>query len=136
MLYLGTGPLTDVGITPFHQYPNGNPPPENATFKYGLLPSTNFNHTANTTAVAAVTAWHFAQAWFSAFPEYKTSDSRVSIWGNSYAGFWVPATAAYTVVQNAKIASGKIDGVVINVDTIGLLNGCIDLLYQAEAYVH
>lgn len=98
------------------------------------MPSTNFNHTANTTAIAAITAWHFSQAWFSAFPEYKTSDSRISFWGNSYGGFWVPATAAYTVKQNARIASGEISGLTIDVDTIGILNGCIDMLYQTQWY--
>lgn len=46
----------------------------------------------------------------------------------------MPASAAYTKKQNAKIQSGEISGTVIDVDSIGLLNGAIDMLYQAEYY--
>jgi carboxypeptidase C (cathepsin A) len=94
-------------------------PAENTTFLYGTLPSQNVLHTANTTDVAAVTLWHFQQAWFSSFPEWKTCDKSVSYWGNSYGGMWCPASAAYTMRQNEKIRAGEIDGLVLEVNTIG-----------------
>ena len=78
LLYLGE-PEGATGITAFEEF-GGDVPSENTTFKYGVFPSQNPLHTANTTAVAAVTFWHFAQAWFSEFPEWKTCDKRVSIW--------------------------------------------------------
>lgn len=134
LLWYGNGPEGYIGITPFHAYPDGVPPVENSTFKHAILPSLNLNHTANTTGTAAITYWHFSQAWFGSFPEYRTSDSRVSLWGNSYAGYWIPASAAYTQKQNAKIQSGEVSGIVIDVDAIGILNGCIDMLYEVEYY--
>ena len=72
-------PATETGITPFDKY-DGKIPPQNTTLLYGVFPSQNPQHTANTTGTAAVTLWHFAQAWFSDFPEWKTTNKRVSIW--------------------------------------------------------
>lgn len=123
-----------TGIVPFEAYGN-NMPAQNMTFLYGTLPSQSPEHTANTTGVAAVTFWHFAQIWFSEFPEYTTSSSRVSIWGNSYAGYWITASAAYIKKQNQKIQDEDITGTVINLDTIGFTNGCVDQRYQAESYI-
>lgn len=54
--------------------------------------------------------------------------------GNSYGGYWVPATAAYIKKQNQKIKSGDISGTIIDINNIGITNGCIDSLYQAEWY--
>lgn len=54
--------------------------------------------------------------------------------GNSYGGFWVPATAAYIQKQNSKIKSGALTGTTIHLDAIGLTNACIDYLYEAEWY--
>ena len=38
------------------------------------------------------------------------------------------------VAQNSKISRGAINGKVINIDTVGWTNGCVDLLYQGEGY--
>jgi hypothetical protein len=69
---------TYTGNTPFDQY--DVVPPENTTFKYGILPSSNPLHTANSTTIASRTMWHFSQAWFGHFPKWRTSDNRVSLW--------------------------------------------------------
>ncbi|KAK3681532.1 hypothetical protein LTR37_020858 [Vermiconidia calcicola] len=132
LLFTGV-PESSPGIVPLEAY-GVDIPAENTTFLYGTFPSQNLNHTANTTAVAAVTLWHFAQAWFGDFPEWKTSDDRISIWGNSYGGHWVPASGAYIQKQNEKIQNGDISGVTINLDAIGITNGDIDMLYEVEMY--
>jgi carboxypeptidase D len=77
-MYLADDP-TFTGNTPFEAY-KGQVPAENTTFKYGVLPSNDPLHTANTTGLAARTMWHFSQAWFTDFPEWKTSNKRVSLW--------------------------------------------------------
>lgn len=77
LLFAGSFPET--GTKAFEDY-DDKIPADNTTFLYGVFPSQNPLHTANTTGVVAVTLWHFAQAWISDFSEYKTCDSRVTIW--------------------------------------------------------
>lgn len=49
-----------------------------------------------------------------------------------------PAFAAYFKEQNEKISNGQItdksDQFIINLDTLGIINGCTDLLTQVESY--
>ena len=133
LLFLGE-PLSETGITPISEY-NGTVPASNTTFLYGILPSQNPNHTANTSALAARTLWHFAQVWFEEFPEYRTYDKRISIWGNSYGGYWTTSTAAYFQKQNVRIANGELKGShILQLDTLGMTNGCVDGLYQSYWY--
>jgi hypothetical protein len=79
LLFIGV-PETSTGIVPMEGY-KGNVPPENSTFKYGVFPSQDFNKTANTTGIAAVTLWHFSQVWFQNFPHWTTANKQVGIWG-------------------------------------------------------
>ncbi|OAA70447.1 Peptidase S10, serine carboxypeptidase [Cordyceps fumosorosea ARSEF 2679] len=132
MMFLGN-PVTETGITPMEAY-GGSVPPGNTTFLHGTFSEQSPDKTINSTLSAAKTLWHFTQIWFPHFPEYKTSDKRVSIWGNSYAGFYVPTTATYTVQQNSKIRQGARNGTIIPIDTVGWTNGCVDMLYQGEWY--
>lgn len=113
---------TQTGIKAFSDY-DGDVPPPNSTFLHGIFPSQNPLHTANTTEVAAITVGKFAQIWFSEFPEYCTDNKLVSLWGNSWGGYWVTGTAAYIQKQNEKIKSGDISGKIIHLDTIGMTNG-------------
>lgn len=123
-----------TGITPLEDY-GGQVPAENQTFLYGTFPSQLPERTATSSAIAARILWHFSQAWFGSFPEYQTQDKRVSLWGNSYGGYFVPTSAEYFQRQNARIRSGELPGgYVLDVDTIGWTNGCTDMLYQAESY--
>lgn len=126
--------LTSGLITPMEQY-NGRVPAENQTFLYGTFPDQGLERTAPNSAVAARVLWRFSQAWFSSFPEYETQDKRVSLWGNSYGGYFVPTSAEYFERQNSRIRNGELPGGhVLDVDTIGWTNGCADVLYQAEWY--
>ncbi|KAK6438255.1 hypothetical protein LTR95_005548 [Oleoguttula sp. CCFEE 5521] len=121
------------GILPFDAY-NGSVPAENTTFLYGTLPIQDPTKTANNSVIAAHTLWHFAQLWFTEFPEYKTRNDRVSLAGNSYGGYWVSTSAAYFQRQNNRIKSGEISGKGLHLDSAVITNVCIDLLYQTEWY--
>lgn len=129
-LFLGN-PVTETGITPIAAY-GGTVPAENTTFLHGVFSEQNPNKTVNSTLAAAKTLWRFSQVWFPHFPKYNTKDNRVSIWGNSYGGFYVPTTATYALQQNTRIRQGTLNGTIIPIDTVGWTNGCVDMLYQGE----
>ncbi|EAW12632.1 putative carboxypeptidase S1 [Aspergillus clavatus NRRL 1] len=117
----------------------GPVPQQNSTFYVGTFPSLERSHAANTTANAARALWHFAQTWFAEFPAYKPHDDRVSIWTESYGGRYGPAVTAFFQEQNEKIAAGTLAGASgdyqqIHLDTLGIINGCVDLLTQAPFY--
>ncbi|KAK5688402.1 hypothetical protein LTS10_000380 [Elasticomyces elasticus] len=135
MLFLGGAAINDTGIVPSELY-DGKVPDANSTFLHGVLPSQDPSKTANTTVLASRTLWSFSQAFFARFPEYKTHNKNIIIWGNSYAGYFIPTTAAYFMSQNAKIRSGALKGdyIELPVDTIGFTNGCIDFPYQAAGW--
>ncbi|KAM3425486.1 Carboxypeptidase S1-like protein B [Cercospora zeina] len=107
---------------------------EDVTNLLGTFSSQFALRTANSTAAAARTLWHFSQAWFSSFPGYTTTDKRISILGNSYGGYYVPHSAAYFQKQNERIRSGELQAQVLPINSIGWTNGCTDMLYQAEWY--
>jgi carboxypeptidase C (cathepsin A) len=67
---------------------------------------------------------------------YKTLDHRFSMWGQSYGGHYAPIYADYFEQQNDKIANGNITGnaVQLHVDTVGLINACIDIDVQIGYY--
>ncbi|KAG9690797.1 alpha/beta-hydrolase, partial [Aureobasidium melanogenum] len=122
-------------ITPVDAY-DGEVPAENATFKYGLWADQDPNRTANTTENAMKPLWHFLQEMLTlafSFPEYKTRDQRVNIWGNSYGGFWTTGLTSYILDQNARIRNNTIPGRIINVNTLGMTNGCVDAHITAES---
>jgi carboxypeptidase C (cathepsin A) len=78
---------------------------------------------------------HFILNW-SRFPLYKSIDNRFSIWGQSYGGHYVPIYADYFQQQTDKIAngSGGANDVELHVDTVGLINACIDIDIQMIKY--
>ncbi|KAF7175275.1 hypothetical protein CNMCM7691_007315 [Aspergillus felis] len=118
-------------------FPEGKVPEQNNTLYVGTFPSMNRTTTANTTENAARSLWHFAQTWFSEFPEYKPHDDRVSIWTESYGGRYGPSSTAFFQEQNGKIERGMLPDEYhyIHLDTLGIINGCVDLLTQAPFYL-
>lgn len=119
-------------------FADGDIPEQNNMFYVGTFSSQDEKSTANTTMNAARSLWHFSQVWFQEFPEYKPEDDRISIWTESYGGKYGPAFAAFFQEQNQKIKDGTItadaEPFVINLDTLGIINGCIDPVYQALSY--
>jgi carboxypeptidase C (cathepsin A) len=113
-------------------------PSQNDTFLVGTVSSNNANNTAKGTASAARAMWHFAQAFFQEFPVYTPKDNRVSIWTESYGGKYGPAFTSFFQQQNERIRNGSIaeynNRFIINLDTLGIINGCIDDYVQALSY--
>ncbi|THW91666.1 putative DNA polymerase zeta catalytic subunit [Aureobasidium pullulans] len=120
-------------VTPMDAY-DGDVPPENSTFKYGVWADQSRRHTASTTMDAARPVWHFLQSWFENFPEYRTSDRRVNLWGNSYGGFWVTGFTSHILAQNTLVKNGTLSGRVIPINTIGITNGCVDAFTTVQSY--
>ncbi|KAF3771034.1 carboxypeptidase S1 [Cryphonectria parasitica EP155] len=116
---------------------DGEVPEQNATFYVGTFPSQNLTQTPNSTEHAAVALWHFAQTWFEEFPEYKPHDEKISLWTESYGGHYGPSFMNFFRKQNEKISRGEISGPgthYLHLDTLGIVNGCIDVEVQDETY--
>ena len=114
-------------------------PPTNNSFSVGTFPSQEPGNSANDTQNSARALWHFAQTWFQEFPGYKPNNDAISIFAESYGGRYGPAITAFFEEQNQKIANQSIHEnggtYVIHLDTLGIVNGCIDLLTQEFAYL-
>ncbi|KAF2667173.1 putative serine carboxypeptidase [Microthyrium microscopicum] len=106
--------------------------------KPGTFPSNKATLTSNSTSNAAKALWHFTQTFFTEFPDYKPNDNRISIWTESYGGKYGPATAAFFQEQNLKINNGTLKNTnntyVIHLDTLGIINGCVDSLTMELSY--
>lgn len=70
------------------------------------------------------------------FPGYKSPDNHFNIWAQSYGGHYGPIFADYFEEQNDKIADGSLTGsaIPLHVDTVGLVNACIDIDVQIDFY--
>ncbi|KAF7556320.1 hypothetical protein G7Z17_g1569 [Cylindrodendrum hubeiense] len=110
--------------------PNGTPL-GNPTKIPGNFSSQNVESTANTTENAARHFWNFLQVWSQDFSRRNSSDGSISIWTESYGGRYGPSFAAFIQQQNARIQDGSLpDANVLNLTTLGIINGCVDLLVQ------
>ena len=114
-------------------------PEQNATFLVGTYPSQDSNNTSLGSENAAFALWHFAQSWFQEFPQYSPNDSRISIATESYGGRYGPAFAAFFEEQNMRIENGTwndADGenYILHLDTLMIINGCIDRPLQYFSY--
>lgn len=113
-------------------------PKTNDTFYVGTFPSQDQGNTANDTRNAARALWHFAQTWFQEFPDYKPNNDAISIFTESYGGRYGPAFSSFFEEQNEKIANKSInatgDTYIIHLDTLGIINGCVDYLTQELSY--
>lgn len=66
---------------------------------------------------------------------YRSPKDELSIWGESYAGHYVPGIAAFIERQNDRIAADDLQGAaMIEIDTVGILNGGIDFEVTAASY--
>ncbi|OTB09998.1 hypothetical protein K445DRAFT_310263 [Daldinia sp. EC12] len=97
----------------------------------GVFGSQNTQSTANTTEIAAIHFWNFLQAWTGNFSEYDTRDNSISIWTESYGGRYGPSFSTFIQEQNSRIRDGSLtDAEILNLTTLGIINGCVDLLIQ------
>ncbi|KUJ21338.1 alpha/beta-hydrolase [Mollisia scopiformis] len=110
-------------------------PQQNLTFLVGTFPTRNEASGPNSTVHAARGTWHFLQTWLAEFPGYKTSDNRVSLWTESYGGKLGPVFMDFFYKQNEKIGEGSlVDAIEIRLDTLSIINGCVDALYVDPAF--
>lgn len=109
----------------------------NITYVPGKFSSQNVANTANTTQNAARQFWNFLQVWTEDFEEYTSTDNSINIWTESYGGRYGPAFAGFIHEKNTQIKQGLLQGVqsfqdvqVLNLASLGVINGCVDLLVQ------
>lgn len=117
-------------VTPFED----EVPETNMTTLAGTFASQDFASAPNTTDMAAVAIWEFMQIWMESFEPYTPVDNKVSIWAESYGGHYAPTYAAYFQKQNALLDSGDLKGSKLNLDTVGLINACVDMETQMPFY--
>lgn len=140
---LHNGTLDEL-FTPYFaelaDFKNGVVPENTLTSLAGTFNSESNSTSANTTMQASRAMWHFLQTWMSDFPKYKSDINKekdtLSIWGESYGGHYGPITADYISKQNARIQSGQIakPAKQLHLDTLGLVNACIDGSIQIPFY--
>ncbi|KAL4865756.1 hypothetical protein BDV12DRAFT_145668 [Aspergillus spectabilis] len=110
----------------------------NYTFQTGVFGSQDLNGTVNSTTGGAIDTWRFLQVWLNEFPEYNSDIHNIHIWTESYGGRYGPSYTSFFLDQNQKLHNGTIDGVSspspIYVDTLGIHNGCSDVLVQGPSY--
>ncbi|KAB5572158.1 Alpha/Beta hydrolase protein [Coniochaeta sp. 2T2.1] len=131
----GTVDLFTYDFTPLED--SGEEPETNLTTVQATISSQDNADTLNTTQQVARIMWTFAQVWFQEFPEYKTDNKELNVWGYSYSGFFAPAIFAHFQRQNEKIASGTLPdskSKPLQLGAIGINNGCIDAVSQGPAY--
>ncbi|KAF2758678.1 alpha/beta-hydrolase [Pseudovirgaria hyperparasitica] len=113
-------------------------PEQNNTYYVGTYASQNRNYTTKGTENSARAMWYFAQTWFQEFPEHKPNNDKISISTESYGGRYGPAFAAFFQEQNDKIANGTWtesgETHILHLDTLLIINGCIDRLVQWPSY--
>lgn len=113
-------------------------PAQNNSFYVGTYPSQDANLTTRGTENSARALWNFAQVWFQEFPQHKPNDDRISIATESYGGRYGPAFAAYFQEQNERILNGtwteKGQTHLLHLDTLLIINGCVDRLVQWPGY--
>ncbi|KAI8630805.1 carboxypeptidase S1 [Xylariaceae sp. FL1651] len=117
-------------------------PEQNTTLLVGTYPSHNRSSTAQGSRNAAIAMWHFAQTWFQEFPAYHPNDSRISLATESYGGRYGPAFFSFFEEQNQKIQNGSWNGTngenyVLNLDTLVLINACVDrqIMYPYHPHI-
>jgi carboxypeptidase C (cathepsin A) len=116
-------------------------PEQNATFLTGTYPSQDGNSTTQGSIASARSLWNFIQSWTQEFPYYMPNDNRVSIATESYGGRYGPAFMAFWEEQNQRIENGTWnddDGEmkILHLDTLLIINGCIDRQVQWPSYPH
>lgn len=71
----------------------------------------------------------------NSFPKYKSPNNTFSIWSESYGGHYGPIFADFFTNQNDKIASGgNATTKPLQIETVGIINGCIDSAIQIPFY--
>ncbi|KAJ9604470.1 hypothetical protein H2200_011306 [Cladophialophora chaetospira] len=116
--------LLNNAIKPLSDY-DGDIPENSLIFGQGTYTNPTVWATTNTTVSTARALRHFAEHWLTQFPEYKSNNKKIGVWGNSAGGLWAPATAAEL---DKKIKSSDPGSPLHewSVDNLGITDGVID----------
>ncbi|KAL2824535.1 peptidase S10, serine carboxypeptidase [Aspergillus cavernicola] len=90
----------------------------------------------DTTELAAHAAWEIVQGFLGGLPKLdsKIKSKDFSLWTESYGGHYGPAFFNHFYEQNEKIANGTVEGIELNFNSLGIINGIIDEAIQATHY--
>ncbi|CAK47097.1 uncharacterized protein An16g09010, partial [Aspergillus niger] len=110
---------------------------ENASFagvqgRYPVIDATIID----TTDIAARATWEVLQGFLSGLSQLdsEVKSKEFNLWTESYGGHYGPAFFNHFYEQNSKIASGEVNGVQLNFNSLGIINGIIDAAIQADYY--
>jgi len=128
--------LTNSLYTPEQNIPASQP---QFTFRNGTFSSLDKLNTANTTEIAGMAIWHMLQAFLGTFPQYvtnNTSQMGIHLFAQSYGGKFGPRFATVWEEQNKLRESGGLSNgtIDINLESVGIVNGCVDDLVQGPFY--
>ncbi|KAH8196941.1 hypothetical protein TruAng_008898 [Truncatella angustata] len=89
-----------------------------------------------TSSAAAITAWEVLQAFFDELPTFdgRIHSREFNLWTLSYGGHYGPAFFDYFYLQNELIKAGTIDGIQLEMQSLGIFNGIIDIGIQMPYY--
>ncbi|KAJ5392332.1 Peptidase S10 serine carboxypeptidase [Penicillium cosmopolitanum] len=90
----------------------------------------------DTTNLAAEATWEVLQGFLGGLPKMdsKIKSKSFNLWTESYGGHYGPAFFDHFYEQNQKIANGSVDGIELEFNTLGIINGIIDESIQAPHY--
>ncbi|KAM7196849.1 alpha/beta-hydrolase [Rhypophila sp. PSN 637] len=116
--------------------------PSNFTHPAGTFSSQNMSTTTNTTGQAAEVMWNVMQVWMQDFPKYTSPNKTFSIWSESYGGHYGPIFADFFTQQSNKMTASNSNTTSpssnnltpLQIDTVGIINGCIDSEIQIPFY--
>ncbi|KAL0566456.1 hypothetical protein V5O48_015558 [Marasmius crinis-equi] len=121
-----------VSLNPFSWNTNSNilfiDQPVSVGFSHG---DTN----VGTSEQAAADVWSFMQIFLKDSRFSSLASRPLAIWTESYGGHYGPAFAAYFLSQNAEITSGRLSGITLNLQVLGIGDGLTDALTQWPGYM-
>jgi len=103
--------------------------PTSMTRRPGKFSSGNPAQTVSTTETAARAVGRFLELWFDEHPQYERE--KINVWSQSYGGHYAPALAHLLHPDTPNKPEGVPS---IGINSVGILNGIIDLVEQARAY--
>ncbi|KAI0005255.1 carboxypeptidase C [Xylariaceae sp. FL0662B] len=129
----------DADGAEFFYYPENftETPQANLSYYPGTFASGQPAAAPDSVKSAATIIWHFVQTWLAEFPGYKPINNHISLWTEGYGGHFGPGFFQYFQDQNQRIDNGSLaanDTQHLHLDTLGILNGLIDLVYTGEAW--